>query len=296
MRRSRAPPACPEALHPLANASKSGRTSDYSEISELFATKPLRSCDGKSDTQDVSSAAAEAPKIASKTVVVADDTAFVRDRFKTALERAGHKAISVSTGSELIARVKADFASIDLVVVDLRLPHGNGVNLVRALRNIDLKKPPIVVFSGTIASATEVRELAALNVGGYVNEYTSLQHILPSLAPHLFPDDVNRRSGPRVVLGIPIAYRFSNTIAAAVTLNISRGGVAVRTTNPLEKGTVVKVRFRMPMGKKDIDVESKVAWSDRRVGMGLQFAALGDEEQKTVAEYVDSHFFSNRKA
>jgi len=241
-------------------------------------------------------ASAAAPTLATKTVVVADDTAFVRDRFKAALERAGHRAISVSSGSELVARVKADLANIDLVVVDLRLPHGNGVNLVRALRNIDPKKPPIVVFSGTIASASEVRELAALNVGGFVNEYTSLQHILPSLAPHLFPGDFNRRAGPRVVLGIPIAYRFGNTIAAAVTLNISRGGVAVRTTNPLEKGTVVKVRFRMPMGKKDIDIESKVVWSDRRVGMGLEFSGLGADDQSAIGEYVDSHFFSNRKA
>ena len=242
------------------------------------------------------SSAAEAPRIATKTVVVADDTAFVRDRFKTALERAGHKTIAGSSGNELIARVKAELSTIDLVVVDLRLPHGNGVNLVRALRNIDPKRPPIVVFSGTIANATEVRELAALNVSGYVNEYTSLQHILPSLAPHLFPGEFNRRAGPRVVLGISIAYRFGNTIAAAVTLNISGGGVAVRTTNPLEKGTVVKVRFRVPMSKKDIDVESKVAWSDRRVGMGLEFRGLGEDDRKAIAEYVDSHFFSNRKA
>ncbi|HKC54518.1 MAG TPA: response regulator [Vicinamibacterales bacterium] len=239
---------------------------------------------------------AVAPRLATRTVVVADDTAFVRDRFKGALERAGHRAITVSTGNELIARVKADLATIDLVVVDLRLPHGNGVNLVRALRNIDPQKPPIVVFSGTIASATEVRELGALNVGGFVNEYTSLQHILPSLAPHLFPGDFNRRAGPRVVLGIPIAYRFGNTIAAAVTLNISRGGVAVRTTNPLERGITVKVRFRMPMGKKDIDVESKVSWTDRRVGMGLEFVGLADEDRNAIGEFVDAHFFSNRKA
>jgi uncharacterized protein (TIGR02266 family) len=242
------------------------------------------------------SSAAEAPRIATKTVVVADDTAFVRDRFKTALERAGHKTIAVSSGNELVARVKAELSTIDLVVVDLRLPHGNGVTLVRALRSVDPKRPPIVVFSGTIANATEVRELAALNVSGYVNEYTSLQHILPSLAPHLFPGEFNRRAGPRVVLGISIAYRFGNTIAAAVTLNISGGGVAVRTTNPLEKGTVVKVRFRVPMSKKDIDVESRVAWSDRRVGMGLEFRGLSEDDRKAIAEYVDSHFFSNRKA
>ena len=60
------------------------------------------------DIPDVSSAAVEAPTVASKTVIVADDTAFVRDRFKSALERVGHTAISVSSGSELLARVKSN--------------------------------------------------------------------------------------------------------------------------------------------------------------------------------------------
>ena len=234
--------------------------------------------------------------MAAKTVIVADDTAFVRDRFKAALEGAGHRALTVSNGTELIARVTAELDGIDLIVVDLRLPQANGVNLIRRLRQINLLKPPIVVFSGTIANAAEVRELAALNVAGYVNEYTSLQHILPSLAPHLFPGDFNRRAGPRVVLGIPIAYRFGNTIAAAVTLNISRGGVSVRTTTPLEKGVVVKAHFRMPMGKRDIDVDAKVAWSDRRVGMGFEFVNLSADDQAAITEWVESHFFSNRKA
>jgi hypothetical protein len=98
------------------------------------------------------------------------------------------------------------------------------------------------------------------------------------------------------VLGIPIAYRFGNAIAAAVTLNISRGGVSVRTTTPLEKGVVVKAHFRMPMGKRDIDVDAKVAWSDRRVGMGFEFVNLGAEEQAAITEWVESHFFTNRKA
>ena len=62
-----------------------------------------------------------------------------------------------------------------------------------------------------------------------------MQHILPSLAPQLFPDNYNRRNSPRVVLGIPIAYRFGNTIAAALTLNLSHGGIAIRTTSPLER-------------------------------------------------------------
>ena len=70
----------------------------------------------------------------------------------------------------------------------------------------------------------------------------------------------------------------------------------MRTTNPLLKDAVVKAHFRMPMGKHDIDVDAKVAWSDRRVGMGFEFVNLGADDQAAIAEYVDSHFFSNRKA
>jgi uncharacterized protein (TIGR02266 family) len=234
--------------------------------------------------------------VSSKTVLIADDTAFVRDRFATALLGAGHKALTVKSAAELLARIRADLSTIDLLVLDLRLPHAGGVELVRAVRKIDDGRIPILVFSGTIGNADEVRELAALGVAGYVNEYSAVQHILPSLTPHLFPDNFNRRGSARVVLGIPVAYRFGNTIAAALTLNLSKGGVAIRTMSPLQQNAKVRVRFRLPGSRLDIEAESRVAWSDRRVGMGLQFEKVAPAEQQAVDEFVDQHFFTNRKA
>jgi uncharacterized protein (TIGR02266 family) len=234
--------------------------------------------------------------VTTKNVVVADDTAFVRDRFRVALENAGHKAVTVANAAELMAIVRQAFSQIDLIVLDLRLPDAPGVDLVRSIRKIDDGKLAILIFSGTIASADEVRELAALGVAGYVNEYSAVQHILPSLAPHLFPDNFNRRHSPRVVLGIPIQYRFGNTIAAALTLNLSHGGIAIRTTSPLDGNAKIKVRFRMPGSKRDIDAEGHVAWSDRRVGMGIQFDTVEPANQALIDNFVDAHFFSNRKA
>jgi uncharacterized protein (TIGR02266 family) len=231
-----------------------------------------------------------------KTVVVADDTAFVRDRFKSAIEAAGHRAVTVQSAPDLLTYARQEGAQVDLVVLDLRLPQGHGTECVKALRRIDTVAAPIVVFSGTIASADEVRELATLGVAGYVNEYTSVQHIVPALAPHLFPDHYNRRSSPRVVLGIPVSYRFGNTIAAALTLNISYGGLAIRTTSPLEPDTTLRVRFRLPTGKNDVEAVARVCWVDRRTGMGLQFTKINAGDQKSIDEFVQAHFFTNRKA
>src|SRR6202795_1315932 len=161
--------------------------------------------------------------VGTKTVVVADDTAFVRERFQAALEHAGHKAVAVKSAAELLARVHADLNQIDLIVLDLRLPHAPGVDLVRAIRKLDEGRLPVLIFSGTIASADEVRELAALGVAGYVNEYSAVQHILPSLAPHLFPDSFSRRESPRVVLRIPVQCRIGDTLEAASMLDLSHG-------------------------------------------------------------------------
>ena len=236
------------------------------------------------------------PRFESKTVLVADDTAFVRDRFKTAIEGAGHKAVTAQTGPELLGHMSNEAAEFDLIVLDLRLPQGNGVALLQAIRKIAQDTPPVMVFSGTIASADEVRQLGTLGVTGYVNEYMAVQNIVPALIPHLFPERSDRRSSPRVALGVPVAYRFGNTIAAALTLNISRGGVSIRTTSPLAVGTAVKIRFRLPGAKQDVDTEARIAWTDRRVGMGLQFAGLSSEDQQQIDDYIQAHFFSNRKA
>ena len=88
-----------------------------------------------------------------------------------------------------------------------------------------------------------MRELAALGVAGYLNEYIAVEHILPSIAPHLFPETFNLRRNPRVVMGIPVSYRIGKTIMAALVLNLSRGGMAIRTSKPPVRGTAHQVEI-----------------------------------------------------
>ena len=233
---------------------------------------------------------------ATKTVVVADDTAFVRDRFTAALEQAGHRVVTITSAKELLARVTSDVDAMDLLILDIRLSNSVGTALVSTIRERGGSQLPILVFSGTVGSAEEVRELARMGVAGYINEYSAVQHILPSVAPYLFPDNFNRRGSPRMVLGIPAQYRFGNTIAAALTLNLSHGGIAIRTTSPLDAGTRVRVRFTLPGSGADIDAEGRVAWSHRRVGMGVQFDVVDPRAQTHIDNFVDAHFFSIRKA
>jgi uncharacterized protein (TIGR02266 family) len=231
-----------------------------------------------------------------KTVVIADDTTFVRDRFVTALAEAGLRAIPVASTADLLACLRRETPRVDLIVLDLQLPPARGIALVRTLRERGAEGIPIMIFSGTIADADEVRALAGLGVVGYVNEYSAPPHILPSLAPHLFPDQFDRRISPRVAVAVNISYRVANQIASSLTFNIGKGGIAIRTMTPLDRGLLARLKFRLPGAPREIEAEARVCWADRNIGMGLQFERVEPADQTFIDEFVDTHFFTNRRA
>ena len=226
---------------------------------------------------------------ASKTVVVADDAADVRRRFAVALEDAGHIAIGVGTARDLLACLRARPGGIDLIVLNVRLVPPPSVDLIRAVRECAARRPPVLVFSGSVTNAHEVRQLAGLGIAGYINEHSGGRHIVPLLAPHLFPDNFNRRLSPRVALCVPVACRFDDTIAAAHTLDLARGGLGVRTTTPPAPGSAVAVNFRLPATERPVEAQSRVAWSDRLRGMGLRFERVASADQAAIDDFVDRH-------
>ena len=76
------------------------------------------------------------------------------------------------------------------------------------------------------------------------------------------------------------SYRFGNTIAAALTLNISHGGLAVRTTSPLDgRHDAASCASGCPPARRTSTPKRRVAWVDRRVGMGLQFTKIDAGDQ-----------------
>ena len=223
-----------------------------------------------------------------KTILVAHRFTTIRERFAAALADARHAYVMAETGEAALAAAADISRPVSLALVDLGLA-ADGVTFVRALRESSGRPMPVVIFSGTVGSAAQVAQLSAMNVAGYMNEHAATTQILPALAPHLFPDSFNRRASPRIALGVPVSYRAGQTIAGAVTLDVGKGGLAIRTMNPFPPGTTIQVKFRLPGAQADIDAVGRVAWSDRKVGMGVQFDRISSADQDAVDKFVDGH-------
>lgn len=212
----------------------------------------------------------------SKLVLLAHRDETVRDRFTAALADARHDAVAASSHSSAVVAARRRDPAISLALIDLRL-HPDPVAWIRQLRAASHTALPILVFAGTVDTGATTRALLSAAVGGYINDHAATAQILPALAPHLFPSNFDRRLAPRQVLSVPVSYRSGSTIAGAVTLNVSRGGLAIRTLSPLPAGSEIAVKFRLPPAVTDIERTGHVVWSDQRVGMGIQFVEELDE-------------------
>jgi uncharacterized protein (TIGR02266 family) len=225
--------------------------------------------------------------ISAKTILIAHREAAVRDRFAAALADGRHAFVVADSEQAARAAVGPGGPAVSLALVDLGLAD-DGAAFVQALRRTAARAIPVVVFAGTVGSAADVRALLALEVTGFVNEHAATAQILPALAPHLFPDNFNRRSSPRVALSVPVSYRTDLTIASAQTLNLGKGGLAIRTMSPLAPETRVRIKFRLPGHTRDIEARGRVAWSDRKNGMGIQFERIDEMGQAAIEAFVEA--------
>jgi len=68
-----------------------------------------------------------------KRILIADDSPSMRQLVSFALEDSGYDVIAASDGTEALEKLKGQ--DVDMVITDLNMPHMNGIELIKRLRN-----------------------------------------------------------------------------------------------------------------------------------------------------------------
>lgn len=74
----------------------------------------------------------------------------------------------------------------------------------------------------------------------------------------------------------------------AIAEDISEGGVRVKTTNPLEDGSVVHMKFTLPNSDREITVKGTVRHVTPGAAMGIQFGDLEGGDMDAVKLFIAS--------
>ena len=100
------------------------------------------------------------------TVLIVDDEAMVRDLYRVALEHAGYQVIEAPDGQAGLEVVST--AKPDIVLLDVRMPKMNGIELLRKLKESDTAHEVPVVMLSNFDEPSLVRESLALGAHGYL--------------------------------------------------------------------------------------------------------------------------------
>lgn len=110
----------------------------------------------------------------------------------------------------------------------------------------------------------------------------------------------NRRKGERIPVEVKVDYRTVGSFITDYTKNISRGGLFIRTSLPLDVGERVRLRITVPDGDVPFALDGVVKWvstiRDREKhppGMGIEFVDFDDGVREQLERLVSR--FSDRE-
>jgi uncharacterized protein (TIGR02266 family) len=219
------------------------------------------------------------PSQARRAVIVMTHDTVLQARLQSALARAG-LGLQIVDPSDPVPPSAA--APPLLILLDLRQNADSAVRIAETWRARQDVALPLIVVAESVQSAADARALHSAGVTGYLSASTEESQLMPALAPWLYPDNFNRRSHPRLEISLPVSYRTRDTVAAALTRNISSGGMAVRTTLPLAPDTPVTVSIRLPGQVGELTFDARVCWREPGVAMGLTFTRVSAADQTTI--------------
>lgn len=101
-----------------------------------------------------------------------------------------------------------------------------------------------------------------------------------------------RRRFPRTPLSLLVQYRFNSfeDFLAEYSVNISPGGMFIKTDKPLDEGAMVYLQFSLKDGSRLIEGMGRVVRvnpagvKDRIPGMGVEFVNFDEESMTLINE------------
>ncbi len=170
------------------------------------------------------------------TAVIVDDSEMFLMYFAVFLNRLNIDVLPVRSGEEAfnLSRV----VKPDLITLDLHLPEEDGVDILNQIRaDRDLSETPVVVVSGKTDRFDECEKAGATACVNKPININSVNDALEKCRLH----SGGRRRYLRAPINKTVRFSISGKTAEFQAINLSEGGIYLRTLEPLHPGMFVNV-------------------------------------------------------
>ena len=226
-----------------------------------------------------------------KTLLFADDEPELLEIYGEWFKRLGYRVLSAGNGREAFSICRAQH--VDLVISDVRMVGGDGIELAQQLKSTPESTPLIVFLTGFAdVSSEEAYDLGVCAILNKPIERTPLQNAVQRFlkSPHeLWAAPLNSQMNAFVRKN----YCSLESALEKRELSFGRGGMFVRSCETLPEDVPVGFQFTFAEGKTPrMDVCGILRWQrpqpdrDLPPGIGVEILRLGDQALDPVIEWI----------
>jgi two-component system chemotaxis response regulator CheY len=229
-----------------------------------------------------------------KTLLIVDDEKDLREPLALEFESLGCQVFQARNGKEAFDIVLRE--KIDAVISDIRMPGGDGIELLKKIKAQNPIFPVVMLITGfTDLSHEEAYHLGAEAV---LAKPFDLDAVDAAVVRILTPKEVrwkNSEGNEKVKRCIERTFTALTHAVEIGEIAIGRGGIFVHGADTPPRGEVVEFQIKFQSGEVlHLSGKGIVRWSrsmkdqDLPRGCGIEFEFLSDEARTAVLELVET--------
>ena len=95
-------------------------------------------------------------------------------------------------------------------------------------------------------------------------------------------------------LDVPVSLkRLGQKAAEGNLVNLSQGGMQIRTDATIDATTALHISFELPGSQSDVKAQAEVVWNDQRGNLGVRFVKVAQPQQRALQLWLAQQFLEN---
>lgn len=214
------------------------------------------------------------------TVLVVDDEELLRNAIVFQFKREGFEVLSASNGKEAFEIIKTQ--KVDAVVSDIQMPGGNGIDLLKDVKNFDAEIP-VLVFITAFADITEA-EAYDLGANAIFSKPFDRKQLVKTISDSIIFKGRNWKTD--TVSEVP-----AKNLASNEPVVLGRGGAFVQAdSNTFHQNDDVTVDLQAKLGDNVVQLKGKgkVRWVSPD-GLGVEFVQIQADARESYDSWLDKN-------
>lgn len=229
-----------------------------------------------------------------KTILLVDDDPDLRELLSFEISNSGYKVFVAQNGREAFQIVIKE--KIDVVLSDVRMPNGDGVELLNQIKSHNVKAPAVILVTGFAGLSIE----DAYDQGAYrmIKKPFALADLNATLENSALSNSeklVHQKPASERDLKVNLQFSQYADAVATQALHIGQGGMFVKMENPqafLSQNVEFNIQFQS--GELEgLSGQAQIRWvrstskNDFPSGIGVEFSYIDPKYQKSMFAFLD---------